>query len=52
MVSIYPPGIPVMLPGEIITKDFIKILRDFRKLGLNVQGIADIFNERIDVIAI
>ncbi len=52
MVSIYPPGIPVMLPGEIITKDFIKNLRECRKLGLNVQGIADILNERIDVIAI
>ncbi len=41
-----------MLPGEIITKDFIKNLRECRKLGLNVQGIADILNERIDVIAI
>lgn len=52
MVSIYPPGIPVLLPGEIITKDFIKNVRECKKLGLNVQGIADILNERIDVITI
>ncbi|MCM1257127.1 MAG: aminotransferase class V-fold PLP-dependent enzyme [Roseburia sp.] len=51
MVSLYPPGIPVLLPGEKITKDFIKNVRECQKLGLNVQGIADIFNERIDVIA-
>lgn len=51
MVSLYPPGIPVLLPGEEITKDFIKNIRECQKLGLNVQGIADILNERIDVIA-
>lgn len=51
MVSLYPPGIPVLLPGEEITKDFIKNIRECQKLGMNVQGIADILNERIDVIA-
>ncbi|MDE6906128.1 MAG: aminotransferase class I/II-fold pyridoxal phosphate-dependent enzyme [Lachnospiraceae bacterium] len=52
MISVYPPGIPVLLPGELVTEDFIKNMRECKKLGLNVQGIADIFNERIDVIDI
>lgn len=52
IVSIYPPGIPVLLPGEVITEDFLKNMRQCKKLGLNVQGIADILNERIDVITI
>lgn len=50
VVSLYPPGIPVLLPGEKITEDFIKNIRECQKLGLNVQGIADILCERIDVI--
>ncbi len=49
-VFLYPPGIPVLLPGEVISKDFIINLRECIKLGQNLCGIADIINEKIDVI--
>lgn len=49
-VSLYPPGIPVLLPGEIIDEECIKNIRESIKLQLNVQGIADIINERINVV--
>lgn len=49
MVSLYPPGIPALLPGEAIDEDFIKTVRECIKFRLNLQGIADIINERITV---
>ena len=30
-IMIYPPGIPLVVPGEIITKDLIKALIEYRK---------------------
>lgn len=51
MVSLYPPGIPALLPGEAIDEDFVKTVRECIKYRLNLQGIADIINERITVIA-
>lgn len=50
IVSLYPPGIPVLAPGEVIDAGFIKNVRKCRKLQLNLQGVADIINERIDVV--
>ncbi len=32
-VMIYPPGIPLFIPGEIITKDILKIYRFYMKKG-------------------
>ncbi len=49
-VYLYPPGIPVLLPGEVIEEDCIKNIRESVKLRLNLQGIADIINERIKVV--
>jgi len=49
-VFLYPPGIPVILPGERIEEDFIKNIRKCKALRLNLQGVADIINERINVV--
>lgn len=49
-VFLYPPGIPVLLPGEEIDGDLIKNIRECLQLRLNLQGIADIINERINVV--
>lgn len=40
-VSFYPPGIPVLLPGEIITKEIIDYCQQQKGLGLPVSGPAD-----------
>ena len=40
-VSFYPPGIPVLLPGEIITEEIISYCQMMKGLGLPVSGPAD-----------
>lgn len=40
-VSIYPPGTPVLVPGERVTEDAIAHLTNAQKAGLTVTGIAD-----------
>ena len=50
MVCLYPPGVPLLLPGEAIDADFINNIRKCKKIGLNLQGIADIINEKIDIV--
>jgi lysine decarboxylase len=37
----YPPGIPVLAPGEIITSDKVDYLRDGAAHGMYVSGPAD-----------
>lgn len=39
MIIPYPPGIPVLLPGEVFTAELVEQLIDFLNLGGNVRGI-------------
>ncbi len=39
-VNLYPPGIPILVPGEVIDGDIIKQIEHCLELGLNVQGIS------------
>ena len=50
-VSFYPPGIPVLLPGELVTEEIIAYCRAQKELGLPVSGPADSSLQRIRVIA-
>lgn len=38
-VNLYPPGTPLLVPGEIITKELWGKIRRAREQGLTVQGI-------------
>lgn len=38
-VNLYPPGIPLIIPGEVITEEIIKLIDRYVQLGLNVQGV-------------
>ena len=38
-VYVYPPGIPIIAPGEIISKDLIIELIHAAKKGLNIKGL-------------
>lgn len=38
---LYPPGIPVIVPGEEITEELIEDIKDCQKAGLTVEGLAD-----------
>ena len=40
-VSFYPPGIPVLLPGELVTEEIITYCAAQKALGLPVSGPAD-----------
>ena len=50
-VSFYPPGIPVLLPGELVTEEIIAYCRAQKKLGLPVSGPADSSLQTIRIIA-
>ncbi|KFZ43540.1 arginine decarboxylase [Anoxybacillus flavithermus] len=40
-VMVYPPGIPIFIPGEIITEDNLNYIRKNIEVGLPVQGPED-----------
>ncbi|MGD9678758.1 MAG: aminotransferase class I/II-fold pyridoxal phosphate-dependent enzyme [Vulcanibacillus sp.] len=40
-ITIYPPGIPILLPGEIITRDNIDYIKQNISAGLPVKGPED-----------
>jgi len=41
IISCYPPGVPVICPGERITREVIEYLLTMRDLGIHFQGCAD-----------
>ncbi|MBQ8596836.1 MAG: aminotransferase class I/II-fold pyridoxal phosphate-dependent enzyme [Lachnospiraceae bacterium] len=46
-VNLYPPGIPLLVPGEVIDERVLQIIRQYLKNGYNVQGID---NNKIKVV--
>ncbi|ELK44997.1 aminotransferase class I/II-fold pyridoxal phosphate-dependent enzyme [Halobacillus sp. ACCC02827] len=49
-VMVYPPGIPIFIPGEIITKENVDYIHENMEAGLPVQGPEDDTLETIHVI--
>lgn len=49
-VYLYPPGIPLLVPGEIISKDFIRLFERCREMRLPLQGCRDYTLRRIEVV--
>ena len=39
MVCLYPPGAPIIVPGEEITEEAIEIIKEAMAKGLHVTGI-------------
>lgn len=37
---LYPPGIPIIVPGEQITEDVIAYLEMYEQLGFSIEGLA------------
>ncbi|MEG0370917.1 MAG: aminotransferase class V-fold PLP-dependent enzyme [Clostridium sp.] len=50
MIAPYPPGIPVLLPGEIITYNKIRCLKEAIDLDIQIDGISDKTLKTIKVI--
>lgn len=49
-VYLYPPGIPLIVPGEVITGDIIASILRYKTDKLPVQGLKDYNAERIEVL--
>lgn len=41
-VNLYPPGSPIIVPGEIFTKDILTEIAAYRQQGFHVQGVKEI----------
>lgn len=50
MVVPYPPGIPILLPGEMITQEIIDYIELVKAHGIQLNGINDLSGENILVI--
>lgn len=49
-IYLYPPGIPILVPGEIITAKIVDNIKKCGKLGLNIQGMVDNTNKQINIV--
>jgi len=49
-VWLYPPGIPILVPGEVITGDVLEILSLCHARHMQVQGMQDQSGEKIQVV--
>lgn len=38
-INLYPPGTPVVVPGEILTEEILEIIKEYIRQGLPVQGV-------------
>lgn len=53
-IYLYPPGIPMIVPGEILTEPMIQMVRQCQAVGLDVEGLPEtdtiniVKNARID----
>lgn len=50
-VMCYPPGIPILAPGELVTKEIIEYINYAREKGCQLTGTEDINIERLNVLA-
>ncbi len=50
-VMCYPPGIPILAPGELITPEIIEYIRYAKEKGCSMTGTEDLALNRLNVIA-
>ena len=46
----YPPGIPIIIPGERITKEILDYVKDMKVAKLQLQGMEDPDLKTINII--
>lgn len=47
-IMIYPPGIPLIVPGEVFTKELIMRIKEYKKLGVTI--LSDYGAEKVSII--
>ena len=40
-INLYPPGSPIVAPGELLDEAVIKRIEECRRAGLNIQGVSE-----------
>ena len=40
-VYVYPPGIPILCPGELVTEEIQSMLKEYKKAGIHLRGMED-----------
>lgn len=51
LICPYPPGIPVLIPGEVITQEALDYLQQIQQLGGMISGCSDDSLQTLQVIA-
>lgn len=49
-VMCYPPGIPILAPGEMVTQEIVEYILYARDKGCSMQGMEDPKVERLQVL--
>lgn len=48
-VYLYPPGIPILAPGERVTEEILETLRICQKRNMEVEGMKDYSGQRLEI---
>ncbi len=49
-IYLYPPGIPLVAPGEILTGKLLRTISQCQGMGLSVEGLSDMGGKNIRVV--
>lgn len=49
-IYLYPPGIPLIVPGEIISHELLTILNELKTHNLSIHGLSDPECQRINIV--
>lgn len=49
-IYLYPPGIPLIVPGEIMSKEILDQFMEYKAWGLSLKGMEDLQAETIKII--
>ncbi len=52
IVSVYPPGIPLLIPGEVVTQEILDYMEKMDRLGATLDGIVGESGARNRAIAV
>lgn len=48
-IYIYPPGIPLIVPGEVLSMEILREIKKALQLGLNIKGLIDKGNGKYEI---
>ena len=49
-IYLYPPGIPLTVPGEVLSEELLDAFYTYKELGLKLKGISDLSGQTIKIV--